>query len=1386
MAANENNSQVNTFVKGMNSDMSYSMLPEGQYTYAENIRITALGSGAIENGQGAVRPIEGVSNINLEDIHATDILATDTIRNYGVIVYTGTDSHWHVGRFDSNTEKFVEIFDSGETPTVNKFSIVTHYETDELIKLYIADGVNPIKMLNIVDPVIDGVHLIDPHKVESYPRVIFQPMEFMGLINGTLKSGMVQYAYQLYNKHGIATDISPTTNLIPIINKNTLSGYAEGKTTNCGVKLYCGTHQVDLYDKIKIFRIHYLQNGQLPTVEIIVNSNINSFNRVPSSGTEAYNIFVEDYGQSALQTITLEEFNSLSGVHIIPKVIEDKNDYLFAAAIKDVRQSSFDELNSGNVHLNYELVYADLVEDSIKEFEQQYPQDYVKENNIIQRISDVNNFNFGGAVNNSVLFNKIRLYMGQSQNNKHNYGYSNPIISYYAKSFRRGETYRFGVVFYNDKGESSGVIQSTITDIVIPSVQDEPIFAIQEINTNQDALITKPCGIKFTIEGIPQDTEAVAYEIVRCRRTINDTKNISQGVISRPVKKVEYEKDTDEFFIKNQYPYTPSGFLTIQNIAFSNEKRIFLHNVGRDDLVDLAADKYEGASNIDTISVLQFVSPEISYNPDSLKEVMKDDILDIEPLCGLYADNFGNTISSQTSTDLITYDQTVYNGRFKAAKNNTNLEFVTMVDHTLQDNTAPILCIAGYNYPSTFYRVDPYSWETNRFSEFDKDSATNNTNEWSWINPGQYTDTRIESKNIRPAKKSAYSYIKLYNIIDLPTYGAWEDLSYGISDSIVSDSIQWNEVYKYDNGNITNTYEDFLQVVGTNTYNNVVIGGWYGNNVKDNINTSADNEYEPLQDDIVFAGIGGPCAVLNINSDFNISPADIDPTINETDSRYMMTILCNICRNTTPYGGSTADSKKLNTFYSYGEYHEINDTTDIISFIGDTYIEPFEYVSMHKAYLPEASDTLASHMIAYSIPVETSINLAYTHGNELSKNYTDSGITNVQVEPASVYNVYNQKEPLYAYNTVYSNNTTARLFAVRDDEDDLSIQDNMDYRVYHSNLKENGEYIDSWLKFQPSNYLDADSQYGPITHMRNFHDKLIFWQQSAMGLFSVNERTLTTDDSNLPLILGTGGVLTRYDYIDNTAGMKEEQYCDTMSDSTLYWYDDHNNEIKAYQNGTGVLSLTKQFGVQNLMHNHDDNNKPWMFYDKKYSEVVLDFAQEPKRSIVFNEQVKAFTSIYTVGFDGALAFKDGIYMLDLNGDYMQIGKWDEGDVTDFYDNKLKTKIVYVVNKNPLTTKVFDNQELGSYYRNDVFTDDSYFYLNHVYKWKSDLNETLNIYDLPMTTREGNYRFAIPRADGRNWGNRIRGKYMICSIEDRNPNKDVSLSYILTKFRTSWS
>lgn len=242
-----------------------------------------------------------------------------------------------------------------------------------------------------------------------------------------------------------------------------------------------------------------------------------------------------------------------------------------------------------------------------------------------------------------------------------------------------------------------------------------------------------------------------------------------------------------------------------------------------------------------------------------------------------------------------------------------------------------------------------------------------------------------------------------------------------------------------------------------------------------------------------------------------------------------------------------------------------------------------------------------------------------------------------------------------------------------------------------------------------------------------------------------------------------------------------------MSDKALYWYDDHNNEIKRAADGSGLMSLTKAYGVQNIMHTYDDNSKPWMFYDKKYNEVVLDLSDTIKQSIVFNENINAFTSIYDVGFDGAVTFKDGIYLLDTYKDEpLLLGKWNEGNVSNF-DGKINTYIEYVVNKNPLITKVFDNQEIVSSYLPDIEgPDKAWFSENHTYSWKTDLNAAEDVYYLQMTNREGNYRFAIPRANNAAFGNRIRGKYMICSIEDTAPEVDASISYIITKFRTSWS
>lgn len=1624
MAANTDNTQINSFYKGMNSDLSYSMIQDGQYVRGENVRVTGLnqvGEANLTNGVGEIRPIEGVK-ITESNIQPTKILATGSIRDIGVIIYQDSvDNMWKVGVFKNGHPDDIQIiFNSEEEPQTDKFSIVLHHEIEDLDKLYIADGVNPILLVLIKQE--DGIfENVSKEDAESYPKIIFAPMIFEGLTDGQLKSGMVQYAYRLYKKYSIATDMSPTTNLIPIVNKDSLEGYKQGRVSNAGVSLSITINKdYSFLDRIQIYRIHYEQNGQLPIISMIYDDYIGKLEGPESNSNPSvpYNIWTyDDHGTSELQTISLEEFNSISGVHIIPKVIETKNDYLFAAQIKDIQSDVFSGITNEQLGIELNEVQTELVGDAsytYKENGEYVP--YARHNTIQRKMQDANwRIHLNGFTGQ--MFNG-QFIPEEDYSIRSNPTYSNPKVSYYLKSLRRGETYRYGIVLYDINGNSSGVIH--IGDYTVNNTN-----TFKEYDSDYE-LVVFPVGLQFTIKWLPEN--CVAYEIVRCRRTFADMKNISQGVISKPIKRYNYIDASTG--LDSNYPYTPSGFVTMQNIRYTGAHIDNHRPNGGAHTVQ--------ADNFDESNIIQFVSPEVLYTPDQFKSMMKDRDYKLQKINTLYGDSG-------------VYMQ----GYYLPAINNTAIKFTQYGDAGNYELT--ISAEGTASWAKTFYRyqgvdntlpvVDIFKWEyvppTDQFITRDIVEDV-----------GKQSGIIINFPTIKNIKQKAYSYIKLYN------QTSTNEQTADITASIVANELQWNDVFEHNvtENQVVNKYEDFAQNIGVEEFNNVVIGGYYGTNIqlknqgydqdKVYFNTG-QNELDWNEDDRVFCGAGGRTAVLQLNHPLAKEP------FAKTDTRYMYTYLCNIQKDCIPYGGKPS---KTDVYYSHGKYFTSNVKTGVV-FDGDTYILPMEYVSMHKIYFSTAYDTVPSHMIGYSIPVETSINMSYADGDEISKEYTSNGnITNVQTEPSNVYGIYSQDEPLYSYNTVYSTDTTARLFAPAEDEEDTNAQKSIDYRVMHSNIKSNGEYIDSWLKYQPANYIDVESKYGQITHLRNFHNKLLFWQEQATGLLSVNERVQISDDNNLPLILGTGGVLDRYDYLDDTAGMKKEQYCDTMSDTTLYWYDDDNNEMRAYADGSGIVQLNKVYGTQNLMHEYDDDNTPWMFYDKKYNEAVLDLSNNPKWSIAYNEQVKAFTSLYNVGFDGAITFKDGIYLLNtqsggetaveiitkkvpknqdnqnqqeqqtqpvpvvskrnkmtpidlglsvkwgdrylgapdeyseglytgwgditgnINGnnysDYthgqqhisgnanydiatailgpgwrlptraeylelvkatnlkwyynsvtpyfkavadngneiffsktsilenngepvkdkrtgailfntnyhmyawtgdimddfpdkaaymmnihklsppvgedveikrqtywatgvgstvcnklcvrpvydgpdieedqpitiptsiqlqpiepeyetvqevkyvtsganLQLGKWNEGDVTNF-DGKIKSRLQYVVNKNPLTTKVFDNQEIISDYHDNLWTDHSYFTSLHKYNFKSDLNESDDVYHLMMTTREGNYRYAVPRAKYQTWGNRIRGKYMLCTIESAAPEVEASIKYIITKFRTSWS
>jgi hypothetical protein len=145
--------------------------------------------------------------------------------------------------------------------------MVTRWEDINNAKLYIADGKDSVCILNIFKH--NGYSF---EELRTFPTIKLNKFRFCGLTEGSLKSGQVQYSYQLYQKGGKVGQMSPPTNQIQISNKNNstidakvLIGLEKQKASNSGVVLEVDI-DADVINKqglnsIKIYRIYYLEPG---------------------------------------------------------------------------------------------------------------------------------------------------------------------------------------------------------------------------------------------------------------------------------------------------------------------------------------------------------------------------------------------------------------------------------------------------------------------------------------------------------------------------------------------------------------------------------------------------------------------------------------------------------------------------------------------------------------------------------------------------------------------------------------------------------------------------------------------------------------------------------------------------------------------------------------------------------------------------------------------------------------------------------------------------------------------------------------------------------------------------------------------------------------------
>ena len=324
------------------------------------------------------------------------------------------------------------------------------------------------------------------------------------------------------------------------------------------------------------------------------------------------------------------------------------------------------------------------------------------------------------------------------------------------------------------------------------------------------------------------------------------------------------------------------------------------------------------------------------------------------------------------------------------------------------------------------------------------------------------------------------------------------------------------------------------------------------------------------------------------------------------------------------YGGFSANERQYSEYITTGyvmNVGETNRTTEGLVFGGDTFIGIFDYsvtrisdpmiVSTDRLSGSAAIAACQSKYVGAMFPLESSINLHIpsSHG------YLNSGPNALIQKEPGVYapaaslgesSSVTQIAPQYSYNSAYSSENSvigyfSRLNTIKDDID-------YDCRINVSSIKTNNERFDKWITFKPADYLDVDTQYGTITGLRKFNNRLFFWQQNAFGVAGTNEATALAASNISELTIGTGKLLGRYDYISTEYGFKTDVIGGIMgTPSALYWYDHMRAELCSYSGGEVIHSLSKEKGIQSILNTSKAliSDKIPMIYDHKYNELIF-------------------------------------------------------------------------------------------------------------------------------------------------------------------------------------
>lgn len=1032
--------------------------------------------------------------------------------------------------------------------------------------------------------------------------------------------------------------------------------------------------------------------------------------------------------------------------------------------------------------------------------------------------------------------------------------HNNAITSSCIKSLKRGEVYRYGIILYKNDGTRSDVVW--IGDIRIPGPD------IVELNKNYT---TKQIGIEFTLneafKEFANTNNICGYEIVRCQRTDEYSRSLQQVVIASTVRQKLVDGTYSPYYptgfiISNpQYigytPY-PNGNATQwpkQMTSGASDNRLYqVYCPEIQTYVDDVLNKLK-TNQISLTPALYLYSPTTADIVRFTKDDAYDDYiskcasasyyiqkthifsLSFVPVIDLSSDGFDKysyTFGKYTNVNYkaLSYSKsdksnkvnklsylysanTVYSRRFFMLDSNNKIVY---------DNGEPVLRPSGIN---SEYKVDIDNVQFTKDTKFNLNQNNysmqireiSNVRMLNWEDG--FSNHVMDGSKISNAVKKYKSYAK--NVFT-SSYLNWicsskYDIPVGTSNEYGWTEGTWKDVVEFTNVNNSGNHEHrsfpsigpigpaarclIIQLSDDREQLDKLIDSQYGETIKSHSLKYIFGEVlttNPITNYYSPSALGG------------ILIPSFDPQVNSKDpeevsklNSYPGTLLCEITHSAIHYSGKDMSSKQYDTYYGFGDYkaYSSDGVNKINVFTGDTYTQIYEIEGMYKAYdFNDDKSSLQSMQTIHYIPMESTINQYFDYG----MNYRNTNNANLQAEAGEIKGVASQDRPVHQYNLIYSDNGTSNdLYSP---QSTTYLENTYSQRIYYSQLKTNGELLNSWNIFKPVDYIDVNPIYGELTDLFTTQDTLYFWQTKAFGKLSVNERSLVKDENSNLIQLGQGTVLQRSDYLSTKFGMRAQDMCKVNVDNDIYWFDYGNKCIAAYKAISGtygstkmsVLDFTENCNVKTLMqiNINSDTQVPTITYDTINDELLFhpiknNAILSEEMTLAFNCKLGIAQSMYDV-LNGQLAtvynnLTNQTDAISIRSNFASYTRWCNDVETPTTDDT--ARLNFVVNPNASVTKVFDNQQIvfpQLYNTTSSHTKQTADYDNFNCNLYTDLDEAGMIDE--YTNREGNICFPIPRcADGIR---RLRGKWMIEELLMNSNDNDHAISHIITKFRQSYN